>query len=89
VSPTDVQAAVGHVGYERLVLSACTPLFSAAKRLLVYARLAVTVPEGAARWLPGGVLSQPIPGGPIRPAPQRRLPPVLESLQQQGPSIRV
>ena len=36
VAPTDVRAAVGNVGYTRLVLSACTPLFSAAKRLLVY-----------------------------------------------------
>jgi sortase A len=39
VAPTDVHAAVDYVGYPRLVLSACTPLFSAAKRLLVFARL--------------------------------------------------
>ena len=39
VLPTDVAAAVSNVGYTRLVLSACTPLFSAEKRLLVYARL--------------------------------------------------
>ena len=44
VSPTDVRAAVSEVGYSRLVLSACTPLFSAEKRLLVYARLTRTVP---------------------------------------------
>lgn len=49
VAPTDVRAAVGNVGYSRLVLSACTPLFSAAKRLLVYARLTRTVPVGAGR----------------------------------------
>src|ERR1700733_13590399 len=42
VAPTDVNAAVGNVGYSRLVLSACTPLFSAAKRLLIYARLVRT-----------------------------------------------
>jgi len=60
VEPTDVQAAVAKVGYTRLVLSACTPLFSAAKRLLVYARLTRTVPEGAARRLPGGLLARPI-----------------------------
>jgi sortase A len=60
VEPTDVQAAVANVGYTRLVLSACTPLFSAAKRLLVYARLTRTVPEGAARRLPGGLLARPI-----------------------------
>ena len=54
VAPTDVAAAVGNVGYTRLVLSACTPLFSAAKRLLVFARLTRTVPLGAARLLPAG-----------------------------------
>jgi sortase A len=54
VAPTDVRAAVGEVGYTRLVLSACTPLFSAEKRLLVFARLTRTVPEGAARRIPGG-----------------------------------
>ncbi len=48
VAPTDVGAAVDPVGYPRLVLSACTPLFSAAKRLLVFARLTRTVPVGAA-----------------------------------------
>jgi sortase A len=82
VAPTDVQAAVGRVGYSRLVLSACTPLFSAAKRLLVFARLTRTVPEGAARLLPGGALPRPIetlpspPGGRARPP----LPPMFESL---------
>jgi sortase A len=49
VAPTDVRAAVGNVGYTRLVLSACTPLFSAAKRLLIYARLMRTEPVGAGR----------------------------------------
>jgi sortase A len=49
VAPTDVRAAVDNVGYTRLVLSACTPLFSAAQRILVFARLASTVPLGAAR----------------------------------------
>ena len=48
VWPTDVGAAVDRVGYTRLVLSACTPLFSAEKRLLVYAHLTSTVPVGAA-----------------------------------------
>jgi sortase A len=57
VAPTDVDAAVGNVGYSRLVLSACTPLFSAAKRLLVYARLTRTDPVGAAR-LPAGARPQ-------------------------------
>jgi sortase A len=49
VAPTDVRAAVGNVGYSRLVLSACTPLFSASKRLLIYARLTRTAPVGAGR----------------------------------------
>jgi sortase A len=39
VAPNDVRAAVDYVGYPRLVLSACTPVFSAAKRLLVFARM--------------------------------------------------
>jgi sortase A len=61
VLPSDVSAATSQVvGYSRLVLSACTPLFSAEKRLLVYARLTRTVPEGAARALPGGALARPI-----------------------------
>jgi sortase A len=46
VAPTDVRDAVATVGYPRLVLSACTPLFSAAKRLLVFARLTATVAKG-------------------------------------------
>jgi sortase A len=48
VEPTDVSAAIAEVGYSRLVLSACTPLFSAAKRILVYARLTSATPAGAA-----------------------------------------
>jgi sortase A len=38
-----------NVGYDRLVLSACNPLFSAAQRIVVFARLVQTVPLGAAR----------------------------------------
>jgi len=79
VAPTDVQAAVAEVGYSRLVLSACTPLFSAAKRLLVYARLTRAVPEGAARRVPGGGVPRPIEAVTrTRPAARRRLPAVLE-----------
>jgi sortase A len=89
VPPSDVRAAVADVGYNRLVLSACTPLFSAAKRLLVFAHLTRTVPVGAAR-LPGHPAIQPIQA----PAAGRRsatagagtvravhLPAVLEPLQ--------
>lgn len=80
VAPTDVQAAVADVGYSRLVLSACTPLFSAAQRLLVFARLTRTVPVGAARILPGGALASPIEGRPVVAKARPALPPVLESL---------
>ncbi len=38
VDPTDV-GIVKKVGYERLVLSACNPLYSAAQRYIVFARL--------------------------------------------------
>jgi sortase A len=54
VAPTDVRAAVDYLGYPRLVLSACTPLFSAAKRILVFARLQHTAPVERGRALPGG-----------------------------------
>ncbi len=84
VAPTDVAAATANVGYTRLVLSACTPLFSAAKRLLVYAHLIRTVPEGAALRLPGDAIARPIDVAPASARrPVRRLPPVLESLDPQ------
>lgn len=38
-----------NVGYDRLILSACTPLYSAAQRIVVFARLAAVVPLGSAR----------------------------------------
>ncbi len=82
VSPGDVSAAVSPVGYTRLVLSACTPLFSAAKRLLVYARLTSTVPVGAARVLPGHPLIRPILTPPPGSAKRRgALPTVLKPPQ--------
>jgi sortase A len=37
------------MGYDRLVLSACNPLYSAAQRIVVFARLANMSPLGAAR----------------------------------------
>ena len=78
-----------NVGYTRLVLSACTPPFSAEKRLLVYARLTKTVPVGAARLLPGNPVIQPIVSPPsTRPhgaeAPQ--LPTLLKPTQPQIPA---
>ena len=81
VSPNDVRAAVSEVGHSRLVLSACTPVFTAEKRLLVYARLTLTVPVGAARLLPGGAIPQPIEAQPQRPvAAPPALPAMLVSL---------
>jgi sortase A len=86
VAPNSVGAAVADVGYTRLVLSACTPLFSAEKRLLVFARLTRTVPEGAARQLPGGAIARAIEAQ-ARPTPARRaLPAMLESLDPQSVS---
>ena len=38
VDPSEVDV-VDNVGYERLVLSACHPLYSAAERYIVFARL--------------------------------------------------
>lgn len=37
-----------NVGYDRLVLSACNPLYSAAQRIVVFARLAAVAPRGPA-----------------------------------------
>ena len=48
VKPTDV-AVIDNVGYERLVLSACNPIYSAAQRIIVFARLKSVQPLGPAR----------------------------------------
>jgi sortase A len=48
VAPTDI-GVIDDVGYERLVLSACNPLYSAAQRIIVFARLRSVVPRGPAR----------------------------------------
>ena len=37
-----------NVGYERLVLSACNPLYSAAQRIIIFARLQSVKPLGPA-----------------------------------------
>ena len=44
-----------NVGYERLVLSACNPLYSAAQRIIIFARLKSVTPLGPARqaWISG------------------------------------
>jgi len=69
VVPTDVEAAIGNVGHSRLVLSACTPLFSAAERLIVEARLTRMTPAGAALRIGAH------PPGVTRRRPEKRRPP--------------
>lgn len=48
VDPSNV-AVINRVSYDRLVLSACHPLYSAAQRIVVFARLVRSEPRGAAR----------------------------------------
>jgi sortase A len=48
VQPTDIRV-VDNVGYDRLVLSACNPLYSAAQRIIVFARLQDIQPAPALR----------------------------------------
>ena len=48
VEPTAVEVT-DPVGYDRLVLSACHPLYSAAQRIIVFARLEQVRARGAAR----------------------------------------
>lgn len=47
VDPDDIWVTQ-RVGYDRLVLTACHPLYSAAQRIIVFARLKKTEPRGAA-----------------------------------------
>ncbi|HEY7075660.1 MAG TPA: class E sortase [Solirubrobacteraceae bacterium] len=47
VAPTALWVTRG-VAYDRIILSACNPLYSAAQRIVVFARLAAAVPRGAA-----------------------------------------
>jgi sortase A len=47
VKPTDVWVTQ-RVSYDRLILSACHPLYSAAERIVVFARLTRAEPRGAA-----------------------------------------
>jgi sortase A len=76
VLPTDV-SVLDPVGYSRLILSACTPLFSASHRLIVFARLHSTLPLGAARVRRAGSSADRAFG-----EEHARLPPVLKSHQR-------
>ena len=49
VAPSQVAVLARAAGAERLVLTACHPLFSAAQRLIVTARLVAATPHGVAR----------------------------------------
>jgi sortase A len=53
VPPTAVWVT-RRVGYDRLVLSACHPLYSAAQRIVVFARQVTAVPRGATGAVPRG-----------------------------------
>jgi sortase A len=81
VLPTAV-GVIKPVGYSRLVLSACTPLFSASHRLIVFARLHTIQPLGAAR-IPGAragasrVLGEPGGLPTVLKPNQRLLPPLV------------
>jgi sortase A len=44
VKPTAIEV-IRRVGYDRLVLSACHPLYSAAQRIIVFSRLVRTAPK--------------------------------------------
>jgi sortase A len=46
VDPSDV-GIIHDTGYERLVLSACNPLYSASQRYIIFARLVHTEPPGS------------------------------------------
>src|SRR5262249_6977118 len=48
IVPASELSVTHDVGYERLVLSACHPLYSASHRIIVFARLRSEVPRGAA-----------------------------------------
>jgi sortase A len=76
VLPTDV-SVLDPVGYSRLILSACTPLFSASHRLIVFARLESTTPLGASL-----VRSEGARGEQAFGEEHTRLPPVLKARQR-------
>ena len=48
VQPTEV-SVVDNVGYDRLVLSACNPIYSASQRIIIFAKLKLVQPLGPAR----------------------------------------
>jgi sortase A len=85
VLPTNV-SVIDPVGYSQLVLSACTPPFSASHRMVVFARLRSIEPLGAARPHDGPVQELRLPAGQpskrLAPSPPRGLPQVLKPLER-------
>jgi len=54
VAPSEL-SVIRRVSHDRLVLSACHPLYSAAKRIIIFARLVQAEPRGPAKAARGGV----------------------------------
>ena len=86
VDPTDVQI-VDDVGRERLVLTACHPLYSAAQRYAVFADLEdVNLFPGRLRGLEGALSPQgPRSGAPLPEVPERH-PQALLKLHARAPA---
>lgn len=76
VLPTDL-AVLDPQGYDRLVLSACTPLYSASHRIIAFARLVETQPAGAVLSVPGASSAPLFPLSAPQAAPLVPLPPAL------------
>ncbi|MBJ7331842.1 MAG: class E sortase [Solirubrobacteraceae bacterium] len=75
VPPTAVDV-VKDVGYDRIVLTACHPLYSAEKRMVVFARQIDAQPRGAARGgkvadLQGGQQARTLGGSGLKSSPPR------------------
>jgi sortase A len=97
IVPADFKGALAAEGGagsgERLVLSACHPLYSADQRILVYARLVSSEPLGAA--LEDSAPAAVVPGVPAKELAQRRTAIRLERLGDRhlivglsGPDVR-
>jgi sortase A len=72
VPEADVEAVVAPSRTPQVVLSACYPLFSAEKRILVFARLASVAPRGAAvirEHSHGGVFAKRLPPSALEGGP--------------------
>ena len=74
VLPTDL-AVLKPQGYDRLVLSACTPLYSASHRIIAFARLVETQPAGAVVSVPGASSAPLFRPSSTQAAPLVPLPP--------------